>query len=73
MTYNNACSLGPQTELEAKQHNWKRMDCLAKYHLKNQRDNKKLMDWFKGQDSEWQASRLDRFTARANDRMRLYR
>lgn len=68
MTYHNACSLGPQSEEEAKTLNWKRMDCLAKYQLNSGNDNKKLMEWFKSQNEEWQAARKQRFTARLNQR-----
>ena len=72
MTYHNANSLGAQSEEQAKKENWHRMDCLAKYNLKNERDYSKLIKWFAKQNEEWRQSRHKRFMARTNDRLRLY-
>jgi len=64
---------GPQSAEEAKKMNWDRMDCLAKYLLKNEPDHKKLIIWVNKQDKEWAASRKSRFLLRSNDRMRMYK
>jgi hypothetical protein len=60
----NACSLGPQSAEEAKKLNWHRMDCLAVYKLKNERDTSKIRAWFKTQNKEWQTDRSARFNSR---------
>ena len=64
MTFHNACSLGPQSEAEAKKLNWKRMDCLAANKLKTEMNPLKLKKWFLSQDQEWQAARKSRFSSR---------
>ncbi len=64
MNYYNACSLGPQTEAEAKKLNWHRMDCLAANKLKTEGNPLKLQKWFASQDKEWQAARKARFSSR---------
>ena len=67
MKYQNACSLGAQSEAEAKKDNWWRMDCLAKRYIEKF-DKKASLDWFETQNEEWQASRKERFTARLSER-----
>ena len=67
-SYNNACSVGAQSTEEAQKQTWHKLDCLAKYQLNSGHDNKTLIEWFKSQNEEWQASRQQRFTARLNQR-----
>ncbi len=72
MTFHNANSLGSQSEEEAKNHNWHRMDCLAANQLKIERDPLKLKKWFSTQDKEWQVARKDRFNSRVGSRFGMY-
>jgi hypothetical protein len=64
MKFDNACSLGPNTDEDVKKSNWNRMDCLAANQLKVERDPLKLKKWFASQDAEWQAARETRFASR---------
>lgn len=72
MTFHNASKFGPQSEADAKKHNWHRMDCLAANQLRVERDPMKLKKWFASQDEEWQAARKDRFNSRISNNRGAY-
>lgn len=62
--FSNVSKFGPKDEAQAKKMNWHRIDCLAAYLLRKERDSAKLRAWFASQDEEWQAARKARFMAR---------
>ena len=63
MNYHNASKFGPQSEDEAKQMNWHRMDCLTALKLRTLAAQQ-VLDWFNKQDSEWAESRRPKLKAR---------